>query len=180
MKRFNLHFAECLDRFRDNNFSLVPFIEYLSEKDTKSEKYPTDNEIRPTMHTHFEQELIGFSDEERLLFPTDVYVKAALEKLWTNTGGQVNHKLMRYILYRIERMRRETNKNTESLSFQNNFQKTLTLEHILPKAWKEKCSLPFGDKVIEYDMENNRVYVKRSVQNEAKLYADLFPDVPYP
>ncbi len=178
--RFNLHFAECLDRFRDNNFSLIPFIEYLSEKDNRSEKYPTDNEIEPTMHTHFEQELINFSDDTRLLFPDNVYVKAALEKLWTHTGGQVNHKLMRYILYRIERMRRETNKKTEPLSFQDNFQKTLTLEHILPKAWKQKCSLPFGDKVIEYDMDNNRVSVDRAVQSKAKLYADLFPAVPTP
>ena len=173
--RFNLHFAECLDHFRDN-FSLAPFIEYLSDKDTRSEKYPTDNEISPTMHTHFEQEIIDFSDDERLLFPNDVYVKAALEKLWINTGGRVRQKLMRYILYRIELMRRKANKLTESFHFQNN----LTLEHILPKAWKETCSLPFGEGVVEYDMENKRVCVNRVVQSEAKLYSDLFPDAPTP
>ena len=173
--RFNLHFAECLDRFSDN-FSLVPFIEYLSNKDTRSESYPADNEIKPAMHTHFEQELIDFSDDERMLFPNNMYVKAALEKLWINTGGRVRQKLMRYILYRIELMRRKANKLTETFYFQNN----LTLEHILPRAWKETCSLPFGEGVVEYDMDNNRVCVNRAGHSEAKLYADLFPDVPTP
>ena len=171
--RFNLHFAECIYRFRDD-FSLDNFIKYLSDKDTKSEKYPADDEIKTAMHTHFEQELLHFSDDERIHFPNNVYVKAALEDLWINTAGAIKKKLIRYILYRIELMRRDQNNLTESLFFENN----LTLEHIMPEAWKGTWFLPIGDGVVEYDMEKRRVSVGRDLQREDKLYADLFPNDP--
>ena len=101
------------------------------------------------------------SDEEAKasMWPTDSEVRTFL-----NLGADVvNKKVIRYILYRIELMKRKSNRllETGTLVFDNK----LTLEHIMPEKWQRTWSLPLG-------MEDDNTPVFES--EERIYYQDLF------
>ena len=172
LKNFNKFFASLIKRLGDN-FSLENFIERLSQETSATNKYPTDSEIRPTLHTRFDRDPLPFPDSTTLIFPGDRLVRAALAGLWPSTAGQIKRKLIRYILYRIELVKMEEDKFTESLAFEN---KLTTLEHVMPEKWKETWALPVASGSVSYDTDTRRVYVNRTVQNQETLYDDLFSD----
>ena len=94
------------------------------------------------------------------MWPTDSEVRKFL-----NLGAEVvNKNVIRYILYRIELMKRESNQLLETDALV--FDKLLTLEHIMPEKWQRTWSLPLcmeGDNTPVYESEE-RIY-----------YQDLFP-----
>ncbi len=172
LKNFNKFFASLIKRLGDN-FSVENFIEYLANETSNTNKYPTDGEIRPTLHTRFDQDLLPFPDDTTMIFPGDRFIRAALEGLWPQTAGQIKRKLIRYILYRIELVKIEEDKFTESLSFED---KLTTLEHIMPERWKETWTLPTASESVNYDANTRKMYVNRNVQSQEILYNDLFPN----
>ncbi len=172
VKNFNKFFASLIKRLGDN-FSLQNFINLLSEQTSATNKYPTESEIRPALHTRFERDPLPFPDDTTIIFPDDRFVRAALEKLWTDTAGAIKKKLIRYILYRIELRKVADDKFTEPLPFEDNL---TTLEHIIPEKWKETWSLPVGAGSVSYDENTRMVYVNRDVESQEMFYADLFSD----
>ena len=58
------------------------------------------------------------------------------------------------------------------------FGEDLTLEHVLPQAWKEKWGLPISKGTITYDEDgsNLKIGVNRELEEDSALYADLFTD----
>jgi hypothetical protein len=144
----------------------------LSSECSDSLKYPTDDEIQSALHTRYEDH---FSDDSGILFPNNFTVRAALEGLWVNTAGKVHRALIRYILFRIERMKEEHDSYTERLNFTSY---NTSLEHILPQKWKAKWELPISEGAIIYDESggNYPVSVNREDKHETLLYADLFSD----
>ena len=172
LKEFNKFFSRLIRHLR-GNFSLDKFIDLLSEKTSNTNRYPTDDEIRPTLHTRFYQNPLPFPDDDTIVFPGNLLMKAALEGLWIETAGAIKQRLIRYILYRIELMKRERDKFAEPLFFED---KLTTLEHILPNKWKDTWSLPTDAKSIRYETDVRRVLVNRDVQSETMLYANLFPN----
>ncbi len=174
LKEFNKFFSRLIKRLR-GNFSLDKFTLLLDQTTSDTNRYPTDNEIRPTLHTRFYQNPLPFPDDDTIVFPGNLHMKAALEGLWIETAGAIKQRLIRYILYRIELMKRERDKFTEPLFFED---KLTTLEHILPDQWKETWSLPINAKAIRYETDVRRVLVNRNVQSESMLYTNLFPNDP--
>ena len=171
VKEFNKFFCRLITRLGDN-FSLDTFIEELSKETSNTNKYPTNSEIRPTLHTRFDHDPLPFPDDTTIIFPEDQFVRAALHGLWTDSAGQIKKKLIRYILYRIEQMKMEEDQFTEPLSFEN----LTTLEHIMPYGWKQTWFLPVAAGSVSYDTSTRRIYVNRGVQSQDMLYTDLFPD----
>ena len=172
LKNFNKLFASLIKRLGDN-FGLQNFINLLSEETSPTNKYPTESEVRPALHTRFDRDSLPFPDDTTMIFPDDRFVRAALEKLWMDTAGTIKRKLIRYILYRIERMKMKEDKFTESLSFED---KLTTLEHIMPERWKETWTLPVASGYVSYDTDTRRMYVNRNGQSQEMLYNDLFPN----
>ncbi len=168
--RFNIFFSQLIKVYQENGFSLQSFITKLTEQNTKSLKYPTNDEIQPSLHTRYDEDY--FSEDNYIVFPNNVRVRAALEGLWVETAGAIQKKLIRYILYRIERMKIDENPNLEPITFKN----SLTLEHIMPQAWRAKWKLPVSDGTVIYDETggNYRVSVNREGEPETLLYDDLF------
>ena len=172
LKNFNKFFASLIKRLGDT-FSLENFIEHLSQETSVTNKYPTDSEIRPTLHTRFDRNPLPFPDSTTIIFPGNRLVRAALEGLWSETAGAIKQRLIRYILYRIELRKIEEDKFAEPLSFEDNL---TTLEHIMPKEWMKTWSLPVAEGSVEYDTDTRRVSVNRAVQSKDVLYEDLFSD----
>ena len=170
LKEYNKFFSRLIKKL-SGRFSLENFMQLLSDQDSDTNKYPTDSEIRPTLHTRFDPDPLPFPDDATIVFPGDRLVRAALEGLWTNSAGQIKRKLIRYILYRIELMKRDQDKFTENLSFEDNL---TTLEHVMPETWKETWSLPVAAGSVKYETNTRRVYVNREFQSECMLYAELF------
>ncbi|MDE0314833.1 MAG: DUF262 domain-containing HNH endonuclease family protein [Candidatus Poribacteria bacterium] len=171
LKEYNKFFCRLIRSLR-GKFDLDNFIERLSMEKSETNRYPTDNEIVPTLHTRFVQNPLPFPDDDTLVFPDDMLVKAALEGLWINTAGQIKLRLIRYILYRIELMRREDN-YSEPLPFEDKF---TTLEHVMPQAWLSTWGLPVDPQSIRYDNEMKRVLVNRTFNSEWKTYEALSAD----
>ena len=92
------------------------------------------------------------------IWPTDSEVRTFL------TLGVIRHgtskNVIRYILYRIECMKRKENRflETNELVFDNR----LSLEHLMPEAWQKTWSLPL-DKVT-----GAKIYYKDLFSNEYK------------
>ena len=74
-------------------------------------------------------------------WPVDSDIKTFLTLAWANQS--INPQVIRYVLYRIELMKRKVNPflETNQLIFDNK----LSLEHIMPEKWKEHWSLPLTD-----------------------------------
>ena len=173
LKNFNRFFSELIRELR-NNFSLENFINRMSAETSNTRRYPTDDEVEPTLHPHYDEDPSLFPDESAIIFPGNQAVKAALHGLWSETAGQIKKRLIRYILYRIELVKREEDRFTESVVFKDN----LTLEHVMPEKWKETWPLPIaeGAVVYEYDASGgpSGIYVNRAINGDTLLYADLF------
>ena len=103
--------------------------------------------------------LLSNEEAKASMWPTDSEVRTFL-----NLGADiVNKNVIRYILYRIELMKRKRNRllETGTLVFNNK----LTLEHIMPEKWQRTWSLPLGmgdDNTPVFESEE-RIY-----------YQDLF------
>ncbi len=91
--------------------------------------------------------------------PDDYEVENFLMPSWR--ASEVDENILRYILYRIELMKRKENRFIETTDILD-FDKGLTLEHILPQRWETTWYLPL---VEEDDDGNSRV-----------MYEDLFTD----
>lgn len=172
IQNFKKFFASLIRRLGDN-FSLENFIGCLSEETSRTNRYPKDSDIGPALHTRFDRDPQPFPDSLTIVFPGDRRVRADWGGLWTFTAGKIRRKLMRYILYRIERMKMKEDKFTEALAFED---KLTTLEHIMPEEWKETWTLPVAAGSVGYDMETRRMYVNRNVQSQGRLYKDVFPN----
>ena len=173
LKNFNRFFSELIRELR-NNFSLENFINRMSAETSNTRRYPSDDEVEPTLHPHYDEDPALFADDSAIIFPGDQAIKAALHGLWSETAGQIKKRLIRYILYRIELMKRDEDRFTESVVFKDN----LTLEHVMPEKWKETWFLPVaeGAVVYEYDASGrpSSIYVNREINGDTLLYADLF------
>lgn len=106
-------------------------------------------------------DLISNEHANATKWPTDLEVRTFLTLGPVPYG--VNKNVIRYILYRIERMKRKRNRllETDALAFDNK----LTLEHIMPEKWQRTWALPLGmedDNTPAWESEG-RIY-----------YQDLF------
>ena len=128
------------------------------------------------------------SDEKAkaTVWPTDSDVKTFLTSAWHIYD--INKKVIRYILYRIELMKRENNQllETDALVFDNK----LSLEHVMPEKWQRTWSLPLGVKEdnTPFFKSENRIYYKdlflseyraNNPEWEAEPYEDGLADESY-
>lgn len=174
LKRYNIFFSEIIKDLKDN-FSLEKFIKLLvDEASNSATNYPADDKVRPALHTNYDEHLELFPDDSTIVFPNNQAVRAALHGLWVKTAGQIQRRLIRYILYQIEIMKRnERLVETDNQSFNDQ----LTLDHIMPIKWKETWTVPVGEGVVIYESDpdiNYRVSVNRDVASEELFYYDLF------
>lgn len=174
LKNYNIFFSEFIREFRDN-FSLVNLVSRLSEETSNTRRFPTDDEVEPALHPSYHEDPTFFPDDSTLVFPGDQAVKAALHGLWTETAGAIQRRLIRYILFRIELTKMDEDRFTEPLSFGD----SLTLEHIMPKKWRDTWNLPIAEESVIYRRDSSggpSVSVNSEVGEERLLYADLFSD----
>ena len=82
--------------------------------------------------------MLAAEEADATRWPTDSEVKDFLTHGWHIYN--INKNRIRYILYRIELMKREENRflETDMLVFDNK----LSLEHIMPEAWQKTWPLP--------------------------------------
>lgn len=91
-------------------------------------------------------------------WPTDSEIRTFLTLAWANQN--INTKVIRYILYRIELMKRQENPFLETNQLV--FDSKLSLEHIMPQEWKEHWNLPHTD------LSTNQIYFKDLFSPEYK------------
>ena len=170
LANYNIFFAELISEFQ-NNFSVENLIARLAEETSNTRRYPTDDEVEPTLHTRYDEHPILFpeTEESTIVFPDNRAVKAALHGLWVETAGAIRKRLIRYILYRIELHKRGENRFSEPGEV--NFDK-LTLEHVMPEKWHATWHLPIADGAILY--EDDGVYLRRQPGDDGLLYDELF------
>ena len=168
--RFNIFFSQAIDELKKNGFSLKKFIDLLACQHSDTHKYPADEEIPPALHTHYEADSMLFPDDSTIAFPNNQMFRAALQGRWGDTAGALRKRLIRYVLYRIEQRKQNRDPYSEPVII---FGDKLTLEHVLPQAWKEKWDLPIP---ITYDGtgSNPKISVNRALQVDSVLYADMF------
>ena len=96
------------------------------------------------------------------LWPTDSEVRTFL----TLGADSVNKNVIRYILYRIELLKRKDNQLFETGTLL--FDKLLTLEHIMPEKWQRTWSLPLGmeDDNTPFFESEGRIYYKDLFRSE--------------
>ncbi|RKU20977.1 hypothetical protein C6500_07520 [Candidatus Poribacteria bacterium] len=172
--KFNIFFSQAIKELGDD-FNLEKFIKLLSQQCSDTHKYPDNDEIPPALHAHYEEHSVLFPDDSTIIFPNNRTVRAALQGLWGNTAGTIRKRLIRYVLYRIERMKHNEDGYREPIVFGDD----LTLEHVLPQAWKEKWDLPIAEESITYDGTGSgpKISVNRELGADSLLYADLFTDL---
>ena len=172
--KFNIFFSELITELR-GNFSLESFIKRLSAETSNTNRYPTDDEIGPALHTKYDEHTILFPDDSTIVFPDNRTVKAVLHGLWAETAGAIRVRLIRYILYRIELMKMREDKFAEPLVFRDSL---TTLEHVMPNEWKETWHLPIADHSVIYKESNNNlgIYVNRDAESDYLIYEKLFSD----
>ena len=104
----------------------------------------------------------GLSEEQTKAtkWPTDSEVKTFLN---VGNAGGVKKAVLRYILYRIELMKREKNQylETDKLTFDDK----LSLEHIMPEAWRKTWPLLLSNAEQH-----------KSMPRKDMIYEDLFTD----
>ena len=79
--------------------------------------------------------------------------------LMIQRAAEVKENVLRYILFRIELMKRKKNQFFEKNELV--FDKSLTLEHIMPQKWHTKWHLPIieiDEKVDSFDVEKTVMY----------------------
>ena len=174
LANYNIFFSELISEFR-NNFSVENLITRLANETSDTRRYPTDNEVAPTLHTRYDEHPILFpeTEESTIVFPDNRAVKAALHGLWVESAGAIRRRLIRYILYRIELQKRRETRYSEpgELRFNN-----LTLEHVMPERWQATWHLPVADGAILY--EDNGVYLSNQTGDDGLLYDELFSGEP--
>ncbi len=172
--KFNIFFSELISELRDK-FSLERFIERLSAETSNTNRYPTDDEIGPALHTKYDEHTILFPDDSTIVFPDNRTLRAVLHGLWAETAGAIRVRLIRYILYRIELMKMREDKFAEPLVFRDSL---TTLEHVMPNEWKETWHLPIADGSVIYKESNDNlgIYVNRDAENDYLIYENLFSD----
>ena len=170
LANYNIFFAELISEFQ-NNFSVENLIARLAEETSNTRRYPTDDEVEPTLHTRYDEHPILFPETEdsTIVFPDNRAVKAALHGLWVETAGAIRKRLIRYILYRIELHKRGENRFSEPGEV--NFDK-LTLEHVMPEKWQATWHLPIAAGAILY--EDDGVYISSQPGDDSLLYDELF------
>ncbi len=171
--RFNIFFShDLIGRYKKHDFTLDDFIEQLSKQEIRSTRAATNNEIETVLHPRYEEDYS--LDNDYIVFPNNMRVRNALEKSWVVTAGAVQLKLIKYILYRIEDRKRHKNPNMENVTFRS----SLTLEHIMPKAWRGKWKLPTSKGAITYSETdgNYRIWVNKETGSDGCLYKNLFSD----
>ena len=174
LANYNIFFAELISEFQ-NNFSVENLIARLAEETSNTRRYPTDDEVEPTLHTRYDERPILFPETEdsTIVFPDNRAVKAALHGLWVETAGAIRKRLIRYILYRIELHKRGENRFSEPGEV--NFDR-LTLEHVMPEKWQATWHLPIADGAILY--EDDGVYLRSQPGDDSLLYDELFSGEP--
>ena len=174
LANYNIFFSELISEFR-NNFSVENLITRLAEETSDTRRYPTDNEVAPTLHTRYDEYHILFPEieESTIVFPDNRAVKAALHGLWVESAGAIRRRLIRYILYRIELQQRRETRYSEPGEV--NFGR-LTLEHVMPERWQATWHLPVADGAILY--EDNGVYLSNQTGDDGLLYDELFSGEP--
>ena len=172
LKNYNKFFARLIKNLQDG-FSLDKFIQLLADETSDTTHYPTDHQIRGALYTRFEPNSLNFPDKETITFPNNQFIKASLSGLWVQTAGQIKKKLIRYILYRIE-MEKQKNRFSEKVVFKE----ALSLEHVMPKTWKEKWDLPINPEAVTHNSDTYTVIVNMNVSSERKLYHELFSNPP--
>ena len=172
--KFNIFFSELISELR-SNFRVERFIQRLSAETSNTNRYPTDDEIGPALHTKYDEHTILFPDDSTIVFPDNRTVKAALHGLWAETAGAIRVRLIRYILYRIELMKMREDKFAEPLVFRDSL---TTLEHVMPNEWKETWHLPIADGSVIYEESNDNlgIYVNRETKGDYLIYEKLFSD----
>ena len=122
--------------------------------------------------------MLSNEEADATRWPTDSDVETYLKSGWHDY--KINRKIVRYILYRIELMKRKENAlfETDELVFNNR----LSLEHIMPEAWKKTWSLPVcgNDEDFSFESEDRISYPNlfRGIYNEDQLeWVALPPDV---
>jgi len=88
-------------------------------------------------------------------WPRDNEVKNSFHGHWTEIN--VNRNVIRYILYRIELLKRGENKFGEQDEIPFN---QFTLEHIMPEKWKQNWFLPLPEGSIKYEALFSEDYKK--------------------
>lgn len=176
LKNYNIFFSELIRKFSDD-FSIENLVKQLSKQTSGARKYPTNNEMQPALHIHYDEDPQLFPEASTIVFPDNRAVKAALERRWFESAGQIKERLIRYILYQIEIMNRNENGFTETneLTFNNR----LTLEHIMPIKWKGTWTLLIGEGSVIYENDSARNYtvsVDRDVTSNELFYKDLFSE----
>lgn len=174
LANYNIFFSELISEFR-NNFSVENLITRLAEETSDTRRYPTDNEVAPTLHTRYDEHpiLLPETGESTIVFPDNRAVKAALHGLWVESAGAIKRRLIRYILYRIELQQRRETRYSEPGEV--NFGR-LTLEHVMPERWQATWHLPVADGAILY--EDNGVYLSNQTGDDGLLYDELFSGEP--
>ena len=132
--------------------SYTKFFSKLIQK-SKGERFDLRNFI----------DMLSNEKAKATVWPTDSEVKTFLTSGWYIYN--INREVIRYILYRIELMKREKNPLLETVALVSDNQ--LSLEHIMPEKWQRTWSLPLGmeeDGKPAYESED-RIY-----------YEDLFSD----
>ena len=174
LKNYNIFFSEFIREFRDN-FSLSNLVSRLSEETSNTRRFPTDEEIEPALHTRYHEDPTLFPDDSTLVFPANRAVKSALYGLWTETAGAIRRRLIRYILYRIERKKMDEDRFTETLFFKD----SLSLEHVMPEKWRSTWDLPIAEGAVIYRRDSlgaPSISVNREAGEERLFYADMFSD----
>ena len=94
--------------------------------------------------------ILSNEEAEATRWPADSDVETYLKSGWHDY--KINRKIIRYILYRIELMKQQENPlfETNELAFNSK----LSLEHIMPEAWKRTWSLPMPGKDGELSLES--------------------------
>ena len=95
-------------------------------------------------------------------WPIDSEIKTFLTLAWANQS--INPQIIRYVLYRIELMKREENRFLETN--QLIFDSKLSLEHIMPEGWQKTWPLPLTDD--GQSVSNDQIYFKDLFSPEYK------------
>ncbi len=171
VKNFNQFFSKLVKEL-GKDFSVGKFIERLVKETSDTLRHPSDDEVEPALHIQYDESPTLFPDEDTVVFPDNMTIKAVLHRHWFETAGQIKIRLIRYILYRIEQMKISEDQFTEPAVFNDaNF----TLEHVMPKNWKKTWCLPVAGTIVR---EKDGLYLNSEVGDAGVLlhYKELFTD----